>query len=247
VRYRASVAYDGTVYHGFQRQAGSSRTIQGELEAALARIGGSGSVIGAGRTDAGVHASGQVIAFDLEWKHSAGALQKALNVNLPHDIVVTEVQETRPDFHPRYDAISRTYRYRLYVSGVPDPFRRLYAWHLPTPLDVAAMQEAADYLVGTQDFSTFGTPPKGDNPVRTVIGARWITAGDETHFTITANAFLFRMVRRIVGTLIMAGQGQMTAAEFQVILAARNPGMAGAPAPAQGLTLISVDYPDEIE
>jgi len=245
MRYKATVAYDGTAYHGFQRQAQSSRTVQGELEAALAKIGGVGSaVIGAGRTDAGVHASGQVIAFDLEWKHPVGALRNALNVNLPHDIVVRDVQEAEADFHPRYDAISRTYRYRLYVGLVADPLRRLYVWHLPSLLDVAAMQEAVDCLIGTYDFSTFGRPPHGDNPVRMVTRAHWSTEGDEQHFTITANAFLFRMVRRIVGTLVMVGKGLMTASEFRDILAARNPSKAGVLAPPQGLTLIGVEYPN---
>lgn len=244
--YRATVAYDGTHYHGFQRQSASSRTVQGEIEAALGRIGGKGrTVYGAGRTDAGVHASGQVIAFDLEWKHALDALRNALNVNLPRDIVVREVQEARADFHPRYDAISRTYRYRLYQGQVADPLRRLYVWHLPNPLDVAAMQEAADCLIGTHDFSTFGTPPKGENSVRTVKQAEWTIVDDEQHFTITANAFLFRMVRRIVGTLVMVGKGLVTAPEFQDILAARNSAKAGASAPPQGLTLMAVEYPKE--
>lgn len=242
MRYRAKVAYDGTAYHGFQRQV-NAPSVQGELEAALARISGAEcSVIGSGRTDAGVHASGQVIAFDLDWRHSPENLQSALNVNLRNDIAVVEVTESAANFHPRYDAISRTYQYRLYVTKVADPLRRLYTWQMPYPLEVAAMREAAICLLGTHDFSSFGSPPQGDNSVRTVFRADWQTAANEYYLTVTANAFLFRMVRRIVGTLVMVGQGRMTPAEFRDILAARDRRLASPPAPPQGLTLTAVDY-----
>lgn len=245
MRYRAVVAYDGTAYHGFQRQA-NAPSVQGELEAALARISGvECGVIGSGRTDAGVHASGQVIAFDLDWRHSSENLRNALNVNVRDDIAVVDVTESAASFHPRYDAISRTYQYRLYVTKTADPLRRLYGWHLPYPLEVAAMRDAAECLLGTHDFSSFGSPPQGDNPVRTVLRADWQTAADEHHFTITANAFLFRMVRRIVGTLVMVGQGRMTPGEFRDILAARDRKLAAPPAPPQGLILTAVDYREQ--
>jgi len=248
MRFRAVVAYDGTAYHGFQRQANAEKTIQGRIEAALESIGGRGSIVnGAGRTDAGVHASGQVISFDLDWKHGAKALQNALNASLPDDIVIREMQEAEANFRPRFDAISRTYRYRLYAAQVADPLRRWYTWRLLRPLDVGAMRDAAIGLLGTHDFSTFGSPPSGENAVRTVLQADWIDEADEHHFIITANAFLYRMVRRIVGTLAMVGQGQVTPDEFRGILAARDPRKAGQPAPPQGLTLISVGYPDNGE
>jgi len=244
MRYRAVIAYDGTAFYGFQRQK-TERTIQGELEAALERIGGQGAVVyGAGRTDTGVHASGQVIAFDLDWKHTTDALVRALNVNLPEAIRVLGVDGAAADFNPRFAAISRTYRYRIYQGAVVDPLRRLYVWHLPYQLNVAVMQDAAETLIGTHDFRTFGTPPHGDNSVRTVLMAHWDTAGDEYHFTISANAFLFRMVRRIVGTLVMVGQGVVTVDVFRGILAAREPKQAGTPAPPQGLTLIGVGFPE---
>lgn len=245
MRYRAVVAYDGTTYHGFQRQTNAEKTIQGRIEAALESIGGRGSVVnGAGRTDAGVHASGQVISFDLDWKHGQDALRNALNANLTDEIVIRQVAEAEQGFHPRYSAISRTYRYRLYSAQVADPLRRWYTWHMFYPLNVAVMREAADALIGTHDFSTFGSPPQGENAVRTVLQAEWLDEADEHHFIITANAFLYRMVRRIVGTLVIVGRGQMTPDRFSGILAARDPNQSGHPAPPQGLTLISVGYPD---
>lgn len=242
MRYRAVIAYDGTDFEGFQRQK-ESRTVQGELEEALAQMAGRHvGVLGAGRTDTGVHASGQVIAFDLDWRHDIGTLRTALNAHLPPDIAVKAVDDATPDFHPRFDASSRTYLYRLYVADVRDPLRRAQAWHLTTPLDVAAMREASKGLIGTHDFTSFGSPPKGDNPVRTVLIARWDDVGDEQHFMIQANAFLYRMVRRIVGTLVAVGQGRVTPDGFRGILAARDRGQAASPAPAHGLTLVRVSY-----
>ncbi|GAB4480560.1 MAG: tRNA pseudouridine(38-40) synthase TruA [Anaerolineae bacterium] len=249
VRYRATVAYDGTAYFGFQRQAAGVPTIQLRLEEALGRITGQGrrgGVVGAGRTDTGVHASGQVIAFGLDWTHGADDLRRALNANLPPDIVVREVAETGAGFHPRYDALSRTYVYRLVIAPVRDPLRRLYAWHREGELDIPAMQAAAGSLIGAHDFSAFGTPPQGENPVRTVYEATWWAGGDEAAFTIRANAFLYRMVRRIVGTLVQVGEGRMTPARFQDILTGRDPAQSAAPAPPWGLTLVAVEYQDEI-
>lgn len=246
-RYRATLAYDGAAYQGFQRQAAGTPTIQACLEQALAVLaeGKTVRVIGAGRTDTGVHASGQVIAFDLDWHHGVQALRSALNANLPPDVAIVAVQETHDGFHPRYDAVSRTYAYRITVAAVRDPLRRLRAWHQPGPLVVDAMQHAAHTLLGTHDFSAFGTPPKGDNSVRTVYSAHWDVAEGGLRFTIQADAFLYRMVRRIVGTLVLVGQGRMTVEEFRQILASRDPARAAAPAPPQGLVLVAVHYEDD--
>ncbi len=246
MRYRATLAYDGTAYHGFQRQANASPTIQGELEAALARIAGEPvGVTGAGRTDAGVHATGQVIAFDLEWRHTPLDLRNALNANLPEDLAIPAVEEAHPGFHPRYDAVGRCYAYALYTAPVRDPLRRWRAWHLVAALDADGVQAAASCLIGEHDFSAFGTPPQGENAVRTVSEARWTADGSGEHtFTITANAFLYRMVRTIVGTLALVGQGRMTPEDFRGILDARERSQAGPPAPAHGLTLVSVTYGD---
>ncbi len=244
MRYRATLAYDGTGFYGFQRQRNAAPTVQGEVEAALERISGQHvEVIGAGRTDAGVHASGQVIAFDLDWRHAPQALAEALNATLPEAIAVREVREAAPDFHPRFDARSRTYVYRLYVAPVRDPLRRLYAWHLTSELDMEAMQAAAQCLLGTHDFTSFGTPPQGENPVRTVYEARWeACADDEYAFTITADAFLQHMVRSLVEGLVQVGQGRLTVQAFADILAARRRGLVKGLAPPHGLTLVAVNY-----
>jgi tRNA pseudouridine38-40 synthase len=173
VRYRAIVAYDGTGYHGFQRQAPEHEpTIQGEIERALNKIGQSDvSVAGSGRTDAGVHATGQVIAFDADWHHAAEALQRALNATLPGDIAVLDLTEAAPDFHPRYDAASREYVYTIYSAPARHPLWRLYALHFVEPLDVTAMATAAAMLVGEHDFAAFGQPTVGQVTVRRMVRA----------------------------------------------------------------------------
>ncbi len=249
MRYRATVAYDGTAYHGFQRQQNTPLTIQGVLEAALARLSGgvSPAVIGAGRTDRGVHASGQVIAFDLNWRHSPEALRSALNANLPPDIAVMTMEPAAPGFHPRFDAISRTYRYRLYVASVRDPLRRLTAWQVDRKLNLDRMASASESLLGAHDFTAFGTPPAGESPFRVVSVAEWQADQDEYWFTITANAFLQRMVRRIVATLVQVGREVVTVEHFRGILAARARSLAAPPAPACGLTLVAVTYPEDGE
>jgi tRNA pseudouridine38-40 synthase len=249
MRYKAILAYDGTAYHGFQRQENASPTVQGVLEEALDGTSGQQvSILAAGRTDAGVHATGQVIAFDLDWPHLPSELCSALNANLPADIAVYLVEPVSPGFHPRYDALSRTYVYQLYVSRVRDPFKRWWAWHLPRSLDVEAIAEAARHLPGTHDFSAFGSPPQGDNPVRTVYQARWETApaGDQHTFTITANAFLYRMVRRIVGALVAVGRQQVSVEQFVKAVAVGNQLQGTMAAPAHGLTLTAVQYPDRL-
>jgi tRNA pseudouridine38-40 synthase len=242
MRYAAVIAYDGTAYRGFQRQA-NAPTIQERVEAALARIAGQSlTVLGAGRTDAGVHATGQVIAFDLDWHHADESLRPALNANLPADIAVREVWRTQDSFHPRFDAISRSYEYRLYVAPVRDPLVNRMAWHLTTELDVASAQAASAWLIGTHDFNAFGRPPQGHNSVRTVLAVEWRHEAVGQHtFAITADGFLFRMVRTIVAALVQVGQKHMTSEDFRGILAARQRGLA--PAPARGLTLVKVTYP----
>jgi tRNA pseudouridine38-40 synthase len=246
VRYRATLAYDGTRFHGFQRQANASPTVQGELEAALSRIGApEARIIGAGRTDAGVHATGQVIAFDMTWAHPAIDLQDALNANLPPDIAVREVRLAGEGFHPRYDALKRTYEYELYVAPVREPLRIHRAWHIKNAIDAEAATTAAMSLLGEHDFSAFGSPPQGINPVRIVYEAAWSADREGTHrFRITANAFLYRMVRSIVGTLVPVGQGRVPVDTVAEILASRERSRAGMTAPAHGLTLMQVCYPE---
>jgi tRNA pseudouridine38-40 synthase len=242
-RYRAVVEYDGTEFLGFQRQA-HGRTVQGELEHGLRRIGWQGTaVLGAGRTDTGVHAAGQVIAFDLEWRHGDTALLRALNANLPADVCVKTVGACGSDFHPRYAAKARRYRYTLYVAPVRSPLRARYAWHVATPLDFEALQAASATLLGTHDFATFGTDPDdGSNTVRTVSLAEWRRAGDEFTFDIQAEAFLYRMVRSLVGALKLVGAGELSLTAFAELRQARNRAQCPPPAPPQGLCLLEVIY-----
>lgn len=257
-RFRATLAYDGTRYSGFQRQAGDTPTIQGAVEAALHRISGQHiTIMGAGRTDAGVHASGQVIAFDLAWRHQSSDLLRALNANLPTDIALQTIAPA-VDFHPRFDARQRTYVYRFYQSRIRNPLWDRSMWQIVSPagqpLDEAAMHQAAALLVGEYDFSTFGQPTQpGGSPVRQVIrssltfGSGAFAAADQGAptaggYTITANAFLQRMVRSIMGTLAQVGRGAMDVETFEAALLAADRSRAGPTAPPQGLTLVSVTY-----
>jgi len=242
MRARAVVAYDGTDYGGFQRQA-NAPTVQAELEAALAQVTQeSVIVLAAGRTDAGVHAAGQVIAFDTDWRHSLSDLRRALNAVLSADVAVLEVERAAPDFHPRYDARSRCYRYTLYNGPVRWPLSRRYSLQVVGPLDVAAMQRAAQYLVGEQNFATFGQPPQGQNAVRHVLVAEWRGELPCLTFDIEANAFLYHMVRSIVGTLLRVGRGKMSVDEFVAVLAAGERSQSGPTAPPHGLCLMEVKY-----
>jgi len=245
VRVRAVVAYDGTDYQGFQRQA-NGPTVQEVLEAALEQVSGERrTVLAAGRTDAGVHAQGQVIAFDTTWRHTLAELQRALNAVLPADVAVRELKEARPDFHPRYDARSRWYRYTIYNHIVRSPLDRRTSLHVPQRLDVEAMQAAAQCLLGVHDLATFGTPPQGENSVRRVLRAQWQSLSPWLFFDIEADAFLYRMVRSLVGTMLQVGTGQMTVEAFEAALAARERSLAGPTAAAHGLCLMAVYYRED--
>jgi tRNA pseudouridine38-40 synthase len=246
MRLRATVAYDGTEFFGFQRQA-SARTVQGEIETALEKVTGRQTgVTGAGRTDAGVHATGQVIAFDADWRHGMPALTKALNITLPDDVAVRALAECSADFHPRFDAQSRTYEYTVLVSEVRQPLMRRTAWQLNREPDLAAMNRAAAQLVGSHDFAAFGSAPSGRNEettVRDVVRAAWQARGCEALvFTIEANAFLFRMVRRLALALVRVGLGQSSADNLKDILESRDAQRIKGLAPACGLCLVDVKY-----
>ncbi len=244
MRVRATVAYDGTAYHGFQRQSIEREpTIQGELERALSRLTErAADVIGAGRTDAGVHASGQVIAFDIAWRHTLADLQRALNAVLPDDIAILDIAQAPNDFHPRYQAHSREYRYTIYNSNLRHPLHRLYALHVSDPLAAEAMRTAAGYLVGEHDFAAFGQATSGESTVRTMhrveVGdqAPWIT------IDLEASGFLYRMVRSIVGTLIEVGRTRISIERFAEILHSRERAQAEATAAPHGLCLTRVNY-----
>jgi tRNA pseudouridine38-40 synthase len=242
-RYRAVVGYDGTDFLGYQLQA-QGRTVQGEIEKTLKKVTQVDIRIdGAGRTDAGVHATGQVIAFNASWKHSLEDFQRALNALLPADIVISDLQLVEITFQPRFQAVSRTYQYTIINQPWPSVLERRYTYHVRNPLDVAAMRQASQFLVGAHDFASFGKPPQGENTVRQVMSADWFTAGTRLIFEITANAFLYRMVRTIVGTLVQVGLGQLAPLEIKDILAASDLTQSAPPAPAHGLCLVRVSYP----
>ena len=244
-RYRATVEYDGSDFFGFQRQAPGQPTIQAELERALEILAHRPvAVTGAGRTDTGVHACGQVISFDLDWSHGVAALQRAANANLPPAIALLDVREAAPAFHPRFNARRRRYVYTIYNAPVRSPLRRLRSWHLAQPLDMAAMSEAAAAVIGEHDFATFGQPPQGENTVRVLYQADWQRENDLLLFTIEGNAFLWRMVRSIVGSLRLVGDGRWTVADFVAAFHARDRDRAGQTAPPDGLYLTAVTYDD---
>lgn len=239
---KAVVEYDGTDYLGFQIQA-QGPTIQGEIEKALAQLTGQKVRIkAAGRTDAGVHALGQVIAFRVEWKHPLGDLHRGLNALLPRDIAVKKLAPAPEDFHPRFSAVSREYRYTVLNTLWRSPLRGRYAYHFGEPLDIEAMNEAASYLVGRHDFASFGMPPQGENTVRQVYRAGWRREGDFLHFDIVADAFLRRMVRLIVGTLLRVGTGKIAPKDVKAILEAKDINLSGPAVPPCGLCLIKVNY-----
>lgn len=242
-RFRALVEYDGTAYFGFQRQIAGQPTIQSQLEQALSQIVREEIVVtGSGRTDSGVHATGQVISFDSEWRHSPADLQRALNANLPADIAILQLDSAEPIFHPRFDARRRAYEYHIYNAPVRSPLRRQRSWHIAKLLDWERMNQAAACLPGIHDFATFGQPPQGEVTVREVFEARWERQNEFLVFFIEANAFLYRMVRSIVGSLKAVGEGNWTVEEFEAALAACDRSRSGKVAPAQGLTLVSVTY-----
>jgi tRNA pseudouridine38-40 synthase len=239
-RYQIILSYDGTDFVGSQRQL-NSRTVQSELEKALRKIKWNGnSLLLAGRTDTGVHASGQVAAFDLDWKHSLEDLEKALNASLPRDMAVREVRIKLDDFHPRFEATSRRYHYRLFCQPIRDPMRERFAWRVwPAVTDLHGL---AEIWMGTHDFASFGTPPRpGSSTVRTILDAKWQVNDDEWQFEIQGNAFLYHMVRNIVHAQVAVGQGRISVQDLTRAFDHRIDLQLG-PAPARGLTLVEVRY-----
>jgi tRNA pseudouridine38-40 synthase len=234
-RFRATVEYDGTEFAGFQAQP-KARTVQGELEAALARLSGGirQPVMGAGRTDAGVHATGQVIAFTYPGSLSVEALTEALNGMLPPDVAISGLRRAPVGFNPRYAARYREYRYTIW-NGPRSPLRERTALWVRSRLDVAAMAEAARAFEGHHDFSAFGGADP--QPIRTVHRLRVRRAGSTVTIDVRADAFLRGMVRRIVATLLAVGRGELEASAVPGLLEAGRPAMSGAAAPARGLSL----------
>ena len=230
--------YDGTDYAGFQVQRPGIRTVQGELEAALAGLtdGVRRPVDGAGRTDAGVHALGQVIAFTYTGRLTAPALEAGLNGLLPQDIAIREVRPVRPEFHPRRAARYREYRYTVW-NGPRSPLNERLALGVRNPLDVVAMDRAGQAFIGRHDFSGFGAVVKDKSPIRTVQAVRVRRRGSLVTIDVRADSFLRGMVRRIVAVLLEVGHGRMTETEVREAIASRTPARNGASASARGLCL----------
>jgi tRNA pseudouridine38-40 synthase len=243
MHFRLIVEYDGTEFHGWQVQPGK-RTVQGTIEHALQRLlGHPMRVAAAGRTDAGVHASGQVICFHTERDFDATTIARALNALTPRDISVVSADVVSDDFDPRRAARRRRYLYRVWNRKVPSPFWSRFAWHVAYPLAVEPMAAAAAVLVGEHDFTSFRAAGcDARHPVRRVLRSEVSAQGDLICYQIEATAFLRHMVRNIVGTLVEIGSGRRSPGEMETLLAARDRALAGATAPAHGLCLVAVEY-----
>lgn len=237
-RIMLTVAYDGTAYHGWQVQP-NGVTIEEKLNQALHDLTGEEIyVIGASRTDAGVHAMGNLAVFDTDSRIIAEKFAPALNSRLPEDIRIMKSEEVASDFHPRHCNSKKTYEYRIFLGKYENPIGRNYAHFVYVPLDMDRMNQAAEYLVGEHDFKSFCTAgAQVKTTVRTIYQAEWKKEGDYLTFTIQGNGFLFNMVRIIVGTLLEVGRGVMEPCEMKEIIAACDRQKAGPTAPARGLML----------
>jgi tRNA pseudouridine38-40 synthase len=264
--FQLTIAYDGTAYCGWQSQVGHD-TVQGRLERALVKFTKRRiPITGSSRTDAGVHALGQVASLSIDdWRAGSDALLRAINSRLPHDILVRECREVADSFHAINDSIGKRYRYQLQCGGQRQPFAQRYHWQVHRRLDLAAMQEAAKGLVGTHDFASFeGMGSKRKSSVRTITDL-WIDEGPNSpelamglsvgrdlvadepsqwlHLEVAADGFLYNMVRNIVGTLVLVGRGDRSIQWVDWVLRAADRSKAGQTAPPQGLFLVEVHYP----
>lgn len=240
---KLTVAYDGTEFVGWQRQE-AGESIQGLIEDALAKIEGTVVTLhGAGRTDAGVHALAQVASARISAELDDDTLTRALNANLPPTIRVNGVETVPDDFHARFSARGKTYEYRIWNGPAMPPFIRLYAWHVPQPLDAAKMNEASRAIVGERDFAAFqGTGGRTHTTVRRVTAAEWRTDGPALTFAISGEGFLRHMVRSLAGTLVEVGHGRRPVEDLARLVAAPERSEAGRTAPPHGLFLVSVLY-----
>ncbi len=243
--FKLTLEYDGTDFAGWQSQPPGCRTVQATLEAVLARFGGRRvPVVGAGRTDAGVHAEGQVASFVLATRLVPGQLKRALNAQLPRDLAVVDVEGAPEGFHARYDACGKVYRYDVWNAPAPSPLRARRALHVPGALDVEAMAAAAAAFEGSHDFSSLrAAGSRVRDPVRTLhrvaVGG---VAGGALRVEVAGTGFLRHMVRNLVGTLLEVGRGARAAGTVPALLAAADRRAAGPTAPAHGLTLVRVEY-----
>jgi tRNA pseudouridine38-40 synthase len=243
-RYKCIISYDGSGYSGYQVQP-NKRTVQSQIEAVLAKIhkGSHVRISASGRTDAGVHAKGQVIHFDSPLSLLEEKWGLALNSMLPEDISVLAVEKVDPAFHARFDAEGKEYRYFLYQSPKRDPFQRNYAFHYPYPLNLEDMREAYKYLLGTHDFSSFcSARTEVEDKVRTIETIEITQEDERVCFRFIGNGFLYNMVRILVGTLLEVGSGKRKPKDIMEILEKKDRSYAGKTAPGQGLYLWKVYY-----
>lgn len=247
-KFRLTLAYDGSAYHGWQAQK-SGLGVANRVEAALARLfPGAPRLESSSRTDTGVHARGLVAHFELPPDHASmppRQLPLALNALLPEDIRVVAAARAPAAFHARFDAVSKEYRYQVWNHPAMDPLRRHQAWHVPRPLDPAAMRAAAAFLVGRHDFTAFTSRRAGElgDPVRTLTRCDLIVRGPEFVFRMEGSGFLYKMCRGIVGTLVQVGEGRMPPEAVKALREGRDRRAAGMNAPAHGLVLWRVRYP----
>lgn len=243
-RIKCELMYDGSRFSGYQSQP-KDRTVQQELERALWRIHKKTSIKthASGRTDAGVHAMGQVVHFDTPIMMPADRWARALNGELPNDISVKQTEEVPETFHARYSVSGKEYRYRLYQTPYRDPFRRMHAHHYPYPLDIERMKEAAAHLLGEHDFTSFcSTKSDKENKVRTVTNISFLEQDDDIEIHFAGSGFLYNMVRIMVGTLLKVGSGRLEPGDVAAILKAKDRNRAAQTAPAEGLYLWQVYY-----
>lgn len=240
---KLTVAYDGTVYCGWQRQI-NGISVQQRIEEAFAPLTGEApTVTGAGRTDAGVHAEGQVASVRVGIPHPCAAIRRAVNVHLPPDIRVLDVEDAPDAFHARFDARGKTYRYRMVTADVVHPFERWFVWHLPGRFDAAAMQSAAHTLIGTHDFAAFQAARTDvTETVRTIRRVELTATTDGLTLEIEGDGFLRHQVRTIMGTLVDVGARRRDPGSLPALLASKDRSLAGDTAPPQGLTLVAVHY-----
>lgn len=248
--YKLTIAYDGTQYSGWQIQPNGPSIQQSLQEALSSFLGGEiVSVIGSGRTDAGVHALNQVAHFRIEKEPSLNRLMLGLNGLLPHDIRIKKVEIASPQFHSQYSAIGKEYHYHLFLERVMDPFRRLYSWHVLRKLDLSLLREAALLFVGTHDFTSFANEQHAGsaarNPVRMIYRLDVIQSEGGLRLEFEGNGFLYKMVRNIVGTLIDVASMRLDIQNIVSIFEAKDRKKASSAAPPQGLFLARVDYPED--
>lgn len=245
-KYKMIIAYDGTNYGGWQVQP-NAVSIQSLIEQSLSTILRKQiPVFGSGRTDAGVHAIGQIAHFSFDAPIDTQKTFASLNGLLPQDIRIVSLEETSHDFHARYSAASKTYHYRLHLDPIPDPFKRRYAYHVPHPVDLSLLKEAAAHFIGTHDFTSFANEPgrgtAAKDAVRTLYRLDVIEEAGGARLEFQGDGFLYKMVRNIVGTLLDICAGKIAKDQIPAILSAKDRRLAGRSAPPHGLYLIEVIY-----